>query len=486
MRGEIVSTIVGRLKIFLVRNEKFIASFGLGAFFIYLITGALAKGGRWDLYEPIAMADRWPDRFGYSQGVVDQFMASTPYFPGVSFLALVFPFKTYQVEVLLLIACSCVLILHGLLFFIYQKIGGKRSVISYVTFSAGISWFILGPWLGYAIEFKPDTIALCFFVLAFLALTSINKKLLISIGLIGSVSMAILFKQQIIAPIVGLIIGRFVSELSVAEKIKDALMVSVGIFVGAVVVFSVEGSVFYAVQSHVGREHISIIDRGSVLLVVKLFVVFAIGFLTFGKGIFLHKICQSLKFYTYSIPMVLWLLAGIAGAINFGGNNGNTAVGFVLAIPILVLMCDKIKLWAMSILFIALAVFCLITPVKNGWIGDYQKRLAVDGEVAQKIRDGHFKSALISGDSYMAVRNAGLEQISEIDTWAHIHNGTNKEQVSKDGNSLLDKITPDVVVCVQGCGGFDDYYTFAPDKRGYKEVPLNSTVVNGVFYVKEK
>lgn len=479
-----VRLFVDRLKIYLERNESFIAWFGLGTFFFFLITWALAKGGRWDLYEPIAMADRWPDRYGYSKGIIDQFIPSTPYFPGVSFLALFIPFKIYQVEVMLLIANSCILILYGLLFFIYRKFGGERSAISYITFSAAISCLILAPWLTYAKEFKPDTIALCFFVLAFLASTSIDRNPLRTMVLIGSVLMALLFKQQIIAPITGLLIGRLVSEISIAEKIKDALMVSAGLFIGAVIVLSIDGAAFYAVQSHVGREHISIFDRGHMLLVIKLIAVFVLGYLTLGKEGFLHKICRPLKFYSYSIPMGLWGLAGIAGAINVGGNTGNTAVGVVLAIPILALICDKIKSWAMSILFVALALFCLIAPVKKGWIDEYHKRLAVEGEVAQKIRDGHFKSALISGDSYMAVRGAGLEQISEIDTWGHIHNGINKDQVSKDGNSLIDTINPDVIVCVQGCGDFDSYI-FVPDKMGYIEIPLNSTSVNGIFYIKK-
>lgn len=489
-----MSSIVDRLKIFFERNEKFSAWLGLGSFFIYLILWALADGGTWVLYEPIAMADRWPDRYGYSKGAVDQFVPSTPYSPGVSLLAIFIPFKTYQVEVLLLIASSCVLILLGLLFFVYKKFDGERSAISYVTFSTLLSRFLLYPWLDFAKEFKPDTIALCFFILAFLSLTSFDKKSFRLIALIISVSMALLFKQQIIAPIIGLIIGCFVSKLSVAEKIKDALMVSVGLFVGAVVMFSIEGFLFYAVESHVGRAHISIIDWANIKLVVKLFIVFAFGFFTFGKAEFLYKISQPLKFYTYSIPMVLWLLAGIAGALNLGGDSGNTAVGVVLAIPILVLMCDKIKPWAMSIIFISFAFYCLISPVKNEWVDQYQKRLAVDSEVAQKIRDGHFKSALISSSSYMAVRNANLQQISSIDTWVHILMGINRDQLPKESNSPLDIINPDVVVCVfvkWGCEVYDsadwikdDAFPFRPDKSGYKEVQLNSTSVKGVLYVR--
>lgn len=480
-----MSIVLDRIKSTLESHSKAIAWLGIVIFIVFLASWALAKGGRWDLYEAIAMADRWPDRFGYTEGVVDLFYPSTPYFPGVSLLAICLtPLGEYQVNVLLLIAIACVPVLHWFLFFVYKKIGGVRTADVYVAFSLSISFFILGPWLSYAKEFKPDTIALCFFVLAFLALTSFDRKPVRYMMIIGAVAMAILFKQQVIAPIVGLLVGHLVSSISLSEKFKDILMILIGLTISAITIFSIKGAFFYAVQSHVGREHISIIDSYHLILALKLLGLFAIGFYVSGKKLIIEKFLNITKLHTYSIPLVIWMLAGIAGAINIGGNIGNTAVGVVLAIPILVLMFDKVKLWAVSIIFIALIFACSILMIRMDWFDAYQKRLAVDAEVSKLIKNGSFRTALITGDSYIAARNAELKQISELDTWVHIHAGINKNQVSKDGNDLLDVIKPDVIVCIQGCDEFNQFNAFTPDKKGYSEILLHSTNVKGILYVR--
>ena len=77
----------------------------LMAYFMLNFTNGLIKGGRWDLYQNIAMADRFLDGKGFYYSVEE---ASSPYFPGVAFLAIGIGFlcNAYRDYVLLFIASA--------------------------------------------------------------------------------------------------------------------------------------------------------------------------------------------------------------------------------------------------------------------------------------------------------------------------------------------------------------------------------------------
>lgn len=57
-------------------------------FFTQLVFLSLNKGGRWDLNEQIAMADRVAaGEIYYSTEQAGFYLSSSPYFPGVSFVS---------------------------------------------------------------------------------------------------------------------------------------------------------------------------------------------------------------------------------------------------------------------------------------------------------------------------------------------------------------------------------------------------------------
>lgn len=474
------------LKALLAAQAGWLAWAALALFVLHLAAKALTVGGRWDLYEAIAMADRWSGAFGYSKGLVDQFMPSTPYFPGVTLLAVAFGgLGAYQAECLQALAIGAVVALHVLLFLVYRRLGGNWPLRYYMAFSAAVSVVALAPWLSYAVEFKPDTAALCFFVLAFLILTGPLGGVARSAALIATVALAILFKQQIVAPIAGLVLAHVLSRRPLATKVGDVLSMAAGALIVALSIYRIDGAPFYAVFGHVGRARHSIIDVSHIALAVALMLMFTAGYLVSGKRRFGERVASAGRDLTYSLPLLAWLLACLAGAVNMGGNIGNSAVGLVLALPLLALLFDSVKPWIISLALIAVILFCAAAIRRADSWSSYQARLAVEAEIAQKIEAAGAKHALISGDSYMAVRHAPLDKISEIDAWAHLSMGINKNKSIPDTNALLDALRPDVVVCVQGCAVFSDAVAFAPDSKGYVEVPLTSSSKAGVMYIRQ-
>jgi hypothetical protein len=474
------------LKVLLSRQAGWLAWVALALFVLHLAAKALAVGGRWDLYEAIAMADRGFGAFGYSKGLADQFVPSTPYFPGVTLLAVAFGWLgSYQAECLQAIAIGAVVALHVLLFGMYRRLGGSWALRYYLAFSVVVAVVALAPWLNYAVEFKPDTAALCFLVLAFLILTGPLSGVARSAALIASVALAILFKQQIVAPIAGLVLAHVLSRRPWATKVGDVLSMAVGALLVALTIYRIDGAPFYAVFGHVGRVRNSIINVPHILLAAALMLMFTAGYLVSGKRRFGERVARAGWDLTYSLPLLAWLLACLAGAVNLGGNIGNSAVGLVLALPLLALLFDSVKPWIMSLALIVVILFCAAAIRRADCWSSYQARLAVEAEIAQKIEAAGAKHALVSGDSYMAVRHARLDKISEIDAWAHLSMGINKNKSIPDANALLDALRPDVVVCVQGCAVFSDAVAFTPDSKGYVEIPLTSSSKAGVMYIKQ-
>lgn len=448
-------------------------------FFFSLFTSGLAKGGRWDLYEAIAMADRWPEYFGYSQGLIDRFMPSTPYFPGVSFLAIVSrPFGDYQVEALLFVASACVIFLQYMLFLMYRSNGGTWSLAYFFIFSVAISYFSLSAWLEYAKEFKPDTISLALFIVGALALLNLKNGPIRAVLIVITLASALLFKQQIIAPVFGLALVCVFRQSTPSEKIKDLIYICSGMLLGLLIVASINGGFFYAISSHIGRDRVSILDKEHLQLLVEL-----IGVLLLGIAISKKPMGMKGR-YALIIPAFAWFFACIAGAINLGGNIGNTAVGIVLFIPIMALICQKTKPAIISLIGVTL-IFYIFNDIRNShWLDRYERRVLVEAEIRQAIGKHNPKSILISGDSYMSIRNLGIETISEIDTWAHIHIGKNKSKVIINGNSLIEYLNPDAIVCIQRCVVFDGFYSFRPLEHGYTEERIIKNRNSGIIFVR--
>ena len=115
-------------------HYKIMALLTMTMYFLRSLMSGLIKGGRWDLYQNIAMADRFLNGQGLYYSAIE---ASSPYFPGVAFLSIFigkffYPWRDY---ILLVIAS-----LIGTAFlYALVKLGGRfsnnRSLSLIVTFT---------------------------------------------------------------------------------------------------------------------------------------------------------------------------------------------------------------------------------------------------------------------------------------------------------------------------------------------------------------
>ena len=105
----------------------FLSIFIVISSFYILLGKIISVGSNWILNGAIGLADNL-FTIGYSQGVLDGYSTSSPYFPFVALIAYLVKFISakYQVEILLFIAVISIYGLYSVLFFYYQRLGGSR------------------------------------------------------------------------------------------------------------------------------------------------------------------------------------------------------------------------------------------------------------------------------------------------------------------------------------------------------------------------
>ena len=474
-----------RLSAHLARYCNVYAAIAIATTFAALLGRALAHGGRWDLYDAVGMGDRVGGAFGYSLGGVDRFEPSTPYFLGASIISYLVGLVAHpvQVEILLLTATLLVFTLQGCLFLVYRRIGGQASFLPYGALSLAVTALCLNKYLDYALEFKPDTPSLIFFSLAAAVVLSdlaLVKRLALIVLLIAA---SLLFKQQIGMAIGALALGRLFWGGPIWRRLADVAAIGIGGCLGLLASLSVPNAVFFAVISHAGRTHLKLLDMEHAFLLITVVILGGIILLIRGPKSTLSESLRVGKIWPYSLAAVLWFLVSLAGARNFGGNSGNTAVGLALFLPFAVLLLDKAQPWLRSLMFIALTLYSTAFLVASHWYSRYQTRIHLEAEIGDQLQRAGVKTALVSGDSYIAARRGGVASISEIDTWAHIHNGVSRDKVVKDGVQLVDELKPDAIVCMQTCSVFLRY-KFDPAQMGYRAVTLPDSKSHDILYLK--
>lgn len=459
---------------------------GIALSFIALYARALAQGGRWDLYEPVAMADRIGSYFAYTTGSADALAPSTPYFLGVAVISFIAKHISadFQIEILLFTATLSVFLLQICLFTVYRRIGGKEDVLVFFGLSLAVTLFCLNRYLDYALEFKPDTAALIFFSLltaVVLSEMALWPRLLFLIVLAAGAS---LFKQQVLVAIAALGMARLAWGGPFARRFIDTTTIAIGASIGLAISLSVENAIFFTVLSHMGRPTVKLLDMEHADLLIRAALLGALALALHKFRGLLREITRTALILPYSVPTVVWFLVCIAGARNLGGNSGNTAVGLILLVPFAVVLLDRLDVRAKTLIFIAISLYSLAYLGGSGWLARYQDRVASEVQIAEELGRAKVQTALISGDSYIAARRAGVDRVSEIDSWAHIHNGISSDRVAPDGPALIAEINPDAIVCMQSCSVFKPY-GFDPAGAGYREVKVPASTLGGVLFLRQ-
>jgi voltage-gated potassium channel Kch len=445
----------------------------LVAFFSFESISSLVRGGRWDLYEQIAMADRWPDTYGYSAGKEDSYLASTPYGPGLSLLAVPLRvFGTKQDTAMLLLAVGVILCLIFFLYLVYKRLNGAGKLVQFMGIFALVLLAAFDPYLAYAREFKPDTLAIVFVICGYLLLSDANQKWFYYVGIFFSVFAALLLKQQTVALIATLFLCTLILRHNSVQKWISLLALVGGALAAISAYFIIPGAANFAIFAHAGRQSVQILTNPDHQhLFILILIICLLGFSTGGLNQLKKMFCWNYTTDTYLAMTIVWIIVGLLGASNLGGNTGNTSSGLILLIPYVV--STLYKIWKPILIIGAISlIFFIKSSLDSGLIQSINYRLTVEGQIQEWVKQHNPSSALIAGDSYMAIRGIHEIKISEIDTWAHLQMGNRKEYAAENFGILINEVDPQIIICSEGCGAYESAYSIQFSEEGYVPVPL--------------
>ena len=385
-------------------------------FILILLTGAMGQVARWDLLDQISMADSY-SKYGslYPSATSMEPEGVSVYFPGVALLAILLTkigINFYLIEIMILIACIIVMLFLSIQKVLASEISGVKVYWSEFTlFAISTSLIVTPQWLVYAREFKPDTIA---FLIGFLGLTVasfLKSDTNIYKIIFGSLlcSAGLLFKQQYIAFIIGLIIFCIINP----TRVRIIFLMGLFLFTGFILLYFYSNSNLWfwniIVLSDDGFISIksAIVDNYSTLTSLFYYIFLSITFLKLKNKVLSDTLFnfQNLKMYLKSSPWI-WVvipsvLAGIAGAFKAGGNSGNSQFGIILLLPLAFVLFYKIDRWIiLGITWIAIFSYLpnLYTGPK-GYLEAAQLRAFVVGDLPNKT------SFILTGsDVYFASR----------------------------------------------------------------------------------
>jgi hypothetical protein len=327
-------------------------------FMIILVAGGMGQVARWDLLDQISMADNYiKDGSLYPSDTSAEPFGVSVYFPGVALLAIGLSkigIGFYLVEVMILIACAIVILFLSIQKVLVWEI--SRIEITWtdiIIFSIPFCLIIAPNWLFYATEFKPDTIA---FLLGFLGLiltsflkshTNFHKILLGSLFCSG----ALLFKQQYIAFIVGLILFCLFN----LNRTRILFLICLCFFISCICLYFYNHANLWfwnvTVLSDDGfiSFKTTIVDNYSTIIALLYFIFIGAALLTAKKDGFKYYISFNLQNLKTGLPSSPWLwvvipsmLAGFAGALKVGGNSGNTQFGLIILLPLAIVLFSKV------------------------------------------------------------------------------------------------------------------------------------------------
>ena len=323
----------------IINNPQRLNKIILVFFILILISQSLGSILRWELNEMIGMADNFlrNNSFYPSDQITSPYSI---YPPGVSFISYFFlkaGINEYLTEFMLVVA-SLIFILTCCLFLKISKSLGhfNKNILPFIII---YTLMLCGTHLSYALEFKPDTLSLLFCYFGFYLYNNEKNYISIILGalLIGS---SILFKQQSIAFLAGLILFTFYNYNDI--RLWVFMLLSVLFYtIFTTILYSNSSVMFYTFEiiADDGFTSLEIFFRNNWHL-FKRIVMFLIVILLIKKNIsenFKININNPYLFFGISI-----LLVSLLSSIKNGGNNGNTELGLFFLIPCFFEFASKI------------------------------------------------------------------------------------------------------------------------------------------------
>lgn len=397
-------------------------------FSIFLVS--FGRAARWDLLEQIAMADNYTlNGVLHADAESDRIHTHSVYFPGVAYLAValrMLGIDYYLVEVLLFIALT-VLLLFLFVLSEYANWLSARKFSRQYFYPFLISYFtiVLPDYAKYALEFKPDTIALLmgYFGLSLVwTAQSSLKKYFFGIILISS---ALIFKQQFLAFLIGLFLSAFF-----VKKLQFRLATSF------ITIFSLLVLTFMIRDQNIRFWTVEVLSDDGIIPLnqlvsdwIKLLISFSLFLILFISVIAIDKINSitiplkplgfSKLFLAEPWYLVTLCVAGASflSALKVGGNNGNTQVALAVMFPLFGLIANRLVYWK-TILIAWFGLILFIQREIPDHLRNYRDALKLKSQVERLYFEDSFR-ILTGSDVYYASRFLMNEGVLLENYWTY-------------------------------------------------------------------
>lgn len=330
-------------------------------YFLYLLISSMGGLTRYDLLGHIGSADRF-----FQTGQIyplieinEIYPTISEYFPGLTILSIFFGYllpSNFLVEFMHII--SVLVILY--FFFIQKKIIDKSfekiKTNNYWPFIIIFTILIVKNWLGIALAFKADTLALSLGLTGIYLANFQNKDNNYSFLFLGSLlfGFSLIFKQQYVSIIIAMLIfGLF-------KKNKKILIFSIFPMIFLlffsnyllnneiaynITITSVLSSGFYSFKEWILFNHPLIKIFIYLFCAFLIFSNFSLNFLFLRIKKNMGPIYKNLNSSPYFFILIIFSLSAFASSIKIGGNLVNTELGVVCLLPIIyyLLSIHKIK-----------------------------------------------------------------------------------------------------------------------------------------------
>ena len=353
-------------------NIVLILLFGL---FFTLCSFGISLGyiADWNILDHVAMVDRMRMDGSLYSGVNDfPSMASSNYFPGLSFLTITIGYLIPDgviVEFLHLVSILALFLFAGALFKVSKELN-DISFIKFLSIFIFLSILILPNWYGYALKLKPDTLAIGMGLGALYLLDKSSERIGFGHILLSIlVALPIILKQQYIAIICGYLIFSIISKRT--HFIFSAVIVVATSSSLLLYINSIENAWFWSVTMLAGHglNDIGVWAKENFYLAIRVGFALLVVLLTLGPSAFrslkapIEFCVQDLKIFRkpWALPLIFASGASFVSGLKAGGNVGNTELAIIILLPFILTICGQIH----SNVAIALATLTFLIAIPD-------------------------------------------------------------------------------------------------------------------------
>ena len=332
-------------------------------FILILFSQSLGSVFRWELNEMIGMADNFlrNNSFYPSEEILSPVSI---YPPGISFLSYFFikiGINKYLTEFMLFLASLVFISTIYLFLKISESLGysNKKTLPFIILYTL----MVCATHFSYSLEFKPDLISLMLCYSGFFIYNKKNDFLSVILGalLIGS---SILFKQQSIAFLLGLILFTIYNYKN--KRLWIFMFLSVGFYIITAIILYSNSSIrhyTFEIIKDDGLQPLNIILRNNWHLFKRIILFLIILFLIKKKSFSAFTIKTNNPYLFFGISI---LLVSILSSFKYGGNNGNVELGLFFLIPCFFEIANKLN-------YKKLAFSCILILLISVPIGQFLK-----------------------------------------------------------------------------------------------------------------